>query len=96
MVSPAATGLSGFWHTVQFTCTAPFSTASAARPRLREKPAASTLSSRREDTVSRSSRHACAGISSSSGGRGAVFSLTRPADSHADSRNSAVFGSVST
>ena len=51
MVSPAATGLSGFWHTVQFTCTAPFSTASAALPRLTEKPAASTLSSRRDDTV---------------------------------------------
>ena len=96
MVSPAATGLSGFWHTAQFTCTAPFSTASAALPRLTENPAASTLSSRRDDTVSRISLHVWAGISSSSSGRDAVFSFTRPADSQSDSRNAAVFGRAST
>ena len=52
-MSPWATGRSGFWQSVQFTWTFPEVTASAAFPRLREKPTASTLSSRREDTVSR-------------------------------------------
>ena len=96
MVSPAATGLSGFWQTVQFTCAAPFSTASAALPRLMENPAASTLSSRREDTVSRTSLHCWAGGVSSSSGSGDVFSFTRPADSQSVSRKAAVFGWAST
>ena len=52
---PCTTCRSGFCQSAQFTCTLPEVTASAALLRLREKPTDRTLSSRREDTVSRSS-----------------------------------------
>ena len=65
----------------------PFATAAALR--LMEKPAAATLSSRREDTVSRMCFTFSSGGIRSSRGRDAVCSRTRPAAVHSDSSSSA-------
>ena len=54
-VSPSVKGLSALVHSIQFTCTRPEDTSSAAFPRDMRSPAAITASSRNEETVSRTS-----------------------------------------
>ena len=70
--SPAATVRSGLVQVSQLISTRPPVTASAAFCRLMEKPEERTLSSRREETVSRTSRCACTGAVTSVSGSGAT------------------------